>query len=65
MDGRLLRQVSVADLVTGERHVLDFYGTTRLNCYAVRVDEQPWRVCGWSAAMALVRKACVRFGKRE
>ena len=63
--GRLLRQVVVADLMTGERHTLDFYGTARLNCYDVRVDGQPWRVCGWSVAMALVRKSCVRFGRER
>ena len=65
LDGRLLRQVTVADFLTGERHTLDFYGTTRLNCYGVRVDGAPWRVCGWSKAMALVRKSCVRLGREH
>ncbi len=63
--GRLLRQVTVADLLTGERHTLDYYGTTRLNCYDVRVDGAPWLVCGWSQALALVRKSCVRFGREK
>ena len=65
LEGRLLRQVVVSDLLTGERHTLDFYGTARLNQYDVRVDGKPWRVCGWSAAMALVRKSCVRFGRER
>jgi len=65
LDGRLLRQVTVSDLLTGERHTLDFYGTIRLNQYRVTVDGTPWLVCGWSAAMAKVRKSCVRFGRER
>ena len=65
MEGRLLRQVTVLDVMTGDKHVLDFFGTARLNQYCIQVDGRPWRVCGWSAAMALVRKSCVRFGKER
>ena len=65
LEGRLLRQVSVADILTGERHVLDFYGTARLNCYAVHVDGKPWQVCGWSQALAKIRKSCVRLGRER
>jgi len=63
--GRLLRQIIVADIVTGERHTLDFYGTARLNRYEVRVDGAAWRVCGWSQALSMVRKSCVRFGRER
>jgi hypothetical protein len=63
LESRLLRQVTIADLLTGARHTLDFYGTARLNQYDVRVDGKPWRVCGWSTALAMARKSCVRFGR--
>lgn len=65
LEGRLLRQVTVADLLTGERHVLDFYGTRRLNRWRVDVDGRAWKTCGWSEALALVRKSCVRFGRER
>ena len=65
LEGRLLRQVVVSDLLSGMRHTLDFYGTRFLNRWRVEVDGQLWKVCGWSAAMALVRKSCVRIGKER
>jgi hypothetical protein len=63
--GRLLRQVTVADMITGKQHVLSFYGTKRLNCFDVLVDGNYWRTCGWSQALAKVSKSCVRLGRER
>jgi hypothetical protein len=63
--GRLLRRVIVDDLGTGKQHVMNFYGTRRLNQYDVLVDGEYWRTCGWSAALAKVRKSCVRIGREK
>ena len=61
--GKLLRRVVVDDLLSERQHVLCFYGTKRLNQYDVLVDGNYWKTCGWSQALARVRKACVRIGK--
>ena len=63
LDGLLLRRVTVEDLASGETHILEFYGTRRLNGWRVTVDGRAWKTCGWSQALAMVRKSCVRYGR--
>lgn len=63
LDGILLRRVTVEDLASGETHILEFYGTRRLNGWRVTVDGRAWKTCGWSQALAMLRKSCVRYGR--
>ena len=41
-------------------HELRMHRSRRVDSYRVVADGQPWRVCGWSAALAGLRKAYQR-----
>lgn len=59
----LRRVVSVTDHDTGEpvTHTVELLRTRRTDTYAVKVDGQPWRQAGWSAVLAMLRKAYPRI----
>lgn len=60
----LRRRIVITDYDFGERvHTLDLYRTTRVDCYRVHVDGQPWKArIGWSRIMAGLRKSLPRVG---
>lgn len=51
-------RITVDNLITGQSHVLLFHPGSRRGRYLIDVDGQPWRECGWSEALARVRKSC-------
>lgn len=51
-------RITVDNLLTGQSHVLLFHPGSRRGRYRIDVDGQPWTECGWSAALARVRKSC-------
>lgn len=59
----LRREVIVIDFDGGqpETHTLHFFRTRRVDTYRVEADGKPWKVCGWSAALAGLRKAFQRL----
>ena len=59
----LRREVIVIDYDSGkpETHTLHFYRTRRVDTYRVEADGKPWKVCGWSVALAGLRKAFQRL----
>ena len=58
----LRREVVVIDFDSGEpvTHTLHFYKTRRVDVFRVESDGQPWKCCGWSVALAGLRKAYPR-----
>ena len=58
----LRREVVVTDYDGPEpvAHTLRFFKTRRADRYRVEVDGQPWKSCGWSAALAGLRKSYQR-----
>ena len=58
----LRREVTVIDFDSGEpvAHTLRLFKTRRVDTYRVEADGQPWKCCGWSAALAGLRKAYPR-----
>ena len=58
----LRREVIVIDYDSGKpiTHTLHLNRTRRVDVYRVEADGQPWRCCGWSAALAGLRKAYPR-----
>lgn len=58
----LRRVVTITDHDTGEpvTHVIELRKTRRVDTYAVAVDGKPWRAAGWSAVLAMLRKAYPR-----
>lgn len=59
----LRREVLVIDHDSGEpvTHTLHLYRTRRVDTYRVEADGKPWKRCGWSAALAGLRKAYQRI----
>jgi hypothetical protein len=59
----LRRVVSITDHDSGApvTHTLELLRTRRVDTYAVKVDGQPWRQAGWSAVLAMLRKAYPRI----
>lgn len=59
----LRREVVIIDYDGGkpEAHTLHFYRTRRVDTYRVEADGMPWKVCGWSVALAGLRKAFQRL----
>lgn len=51
-------RITVDNLITGQSHTLLFHPGTRRGRYRIDVDGKPWRECGWSAALELIRKSC-------
>lgn len=58
----LRREVTVRDFdgVEPITHVLRFYKTKRIDSFRIEADGVPWKTCGWSEAMAWLRKAFPR-----
>ena len=58
----LRREVTVIDYDSGQpvAHTLRFFKTRRIDVYRVEADGKPWKCCGWSAALAGLRKAYPR-----
>lgn len=58
----LRRRIVITDYDFGERvHTLDLYRTSRVDCYQVHVDGQPWKAkIGWSRILAGLRKSLPR-----
>ena len=58
----LRRECIVVDYDSGQplTHTLHFYRTRRTDVYRVEADGNPWKSCGWSAALAGLRKAYPR-----
>lgn len=59
----LRREIILIDYDGGqpETHTLHFFRTRRVDTYRVEADGKPWKVCGWSAALAGLRKAFQRL----
>ena len=59
----LRRVVTVTDYDSGEpvTRTLELRRTRRVDVYAVSADGQPWKCCGWSVALAGLRKAYPRL----
>jgi hypothetical protein len=60
----LRRRIVITDYDFGERmHTLDLYRTSRIDCYRVHVDGQPWKArIGWSRILTGLRKSLPRIG---
>jgi hypothetical protein len=58
----LRREVIVIDFDGPEpiTHTLHLFKTRRVDMYRVEADGKPWKSCGWSAALAGLRKAYQR-----
>lgn len=58
----LRRVVTVTDFDGPEpvTHTMELHRSGRVDSYRCFADGQPWRVCGWSAALAGLRKAYQR-----
>jgi len=58
----LRREVIVIDYDSGEpvTHTLHLYKTRRVDVYRIEADGKPWKCCGWSTALAGLRKAYPR-----
>lgn len=58
----LRREVIVIDYDSGQpvAHTLHLYRTKRVDTYRVEANGKPWKCCGWSAALAGLRKAYPR-----
>lgn len=59
----LRREVIVIDYDSGQpvTHTLHLYRTSRVDTYRVEADGKPWKRCGWSVALAGLRKAFQRL----
>lgn len=51
-------RITVDNLITGRSHVMLFHPGSRRGRYKVDVDGVLWAECGWSAALAKIRKSC-------
>lgn len=58
----LRREVIVIDYDSGEpvTNTLHLYRTRRVDTYRIEANGQPWKRCGWSAALERLRKAYQR-----
>jgi hypothetical protein len=58
----LRREVLVIDYDSGEpvTHTLHLFKTRRVDTYRIEADGKPWKSCGWSVALAGLRKAYPR-----
>lgn len=58
----LRRVVTVTDYDTGApvTHTLELRKSRRVDSYRIYADGRPWKVAGWSTALADVRKAYQR-----
>jgi hypothetical protein len=54
-------RLTVENLIVGDSHLLEFHPTDRLNRFRICVDGHDWSICGWSMALAKIRKSCVRM----
>lgn len=58
----LRRRIVITDYDFGEVvHTLDLYRSSRVDCYSVHVDGQPWKErIGWSRILSGLRKSLPR-----
>lgn len=58
----LRREVIVNDYDSGQcvTHLLQIYRTERVDTYLIKADGEPWKRCGWSAALVGLRKSYQR-----
>lgn len=58
----LRREVVVIDYDSGHpvTHTMHLYRTNRVDRYRVEADGKPWKCCGWSTALASLRKSYQR-----
>lgn len=58
----LRRVITITDHDTGQpvTHMVELRKSRRIDVYRVSVDGKPWRACGWSAVLAMLRKAYPR-----
>lgn len=59
----LRREVTITDHDTGQpiTHTLRLLRSNRVDTYRVECDGQPWRRAGWSAVLAMLRRAYPRI----
>ena len=59
----LRRELIVIDYDSGQpvTHMLHFFRTARVDRYRVEADGKAWKSCGWSTALAGLRKAMQRL----
>jgi hypothetical protein len=60
-----LRRITLEDFMTGVSHVITFHWIGKNRSFRIEVDGKFWRIGGWSASLALTRKACVRISRHE
>lgn len=53
-------RITVDNLISGKSHVMLFHPGSRRGRYRIDVDGQFWQECGFSEAMAKIRKSCKR-----
>lgn len=53
-------RITVDNLISGKSHVMLFHPGSRRGRYRIDVDGVFWTECGWSEAMAKIRKSCKR-----
>ncbi len=56
-------RLTIENFIVGECHILEFHPADRLNRFKILVDGRDWSTCGWSKALAKIRKSCVRMGR--
>ena len=54
-------RITVENLISGKTDVLTFHPGSRRGRFRIDVNGAFWRECGWSDAMARIRKSCKRM----
>lgn len=57
-------RLTYENFFTGETHMMVFHPGKKSSNFQIDVDGKPWTVCGWSKALARIRKSCVRIARR-
>ncbi len=57
-------QLTIENFVVDESHVLIFHLADKINRFRITVDGKDWSTCGWSKALARVRKSCVKMAAK-
>lgn len=53
-------RLTFENLITGKTEVMLFHPGSRRGRFKIDVNGQFWKECGWSDAMARIRKSCKR-----
>lgn len=51
-------EISIKSHISGKVNTLVFHPGSRRGRYKIDVNGEPWQECGWSEAMAKIRKSC-------